>query len=66
MFKCVTNMTMEKLDEALSNVAWRKMFPDAHVKVLARVEFLDNHPMLVMSVMRMSNNKPRPSKFESV
>lgn len=55
----------EKLDQALSNVAWREMFHDTEVKVLAIVEFSCHHPILFMSVMRVIYKAPRPFKFES-
>lgn len=41
----------EKLDCALGNEEWRFRFPDAQVKVLARVEFLDHHPLLIMPIL---------------
>ncbi|KAI5389637.1 hypothetical protein KIW84_075072 [Lathyrus oleraceus] len=58
-------MIYEKLDRAMSNTVLIEMFPDAHVKVLARVEFSDHHPILIMPYMRMTNITTRPFKFES-
>ncbi|CAK8563852.1 unnamed protein product [Lathyrus sativus] len=55
----------ENLDIALSNITWIEIFIDACVKVLVRVEFLDHHPILIMSNMRMTNITSRPFKFES-
>lgn len=55
----------EKLDRAMSNIVLIEMFPNAHVKVLARVEFSDHHPILIMPYMRMTNIITRPFKFES-
>lgn len=48
----------------MSNTACREMFPDAHVKVLAKVEFSDHHPILIMPYMRMTNITTKPFKFE--
>lgn len=53
----------EKSDKAFSIVAWRDMFPDSQVKVLANVEFSNHHPILIMSVLRMIDKTPRPFKF---
>lgn len=49
----------------MSNVSWREMFPDAQIKVLARVKFSYHHPILIILVMRVINKAPRPFKFES-
>jgi exonuclease III len=39
-------LTKERLDRALANVEWRSLFPNADVKVLAKISS-DHHPVLV-------------------
>ncbi|XP_058784670.1 uncharacterized protein LOC131659504 [Vicia villosa] len=55
----------EKLDRAVSNDDWRLQFPDAYVKVLARVEFSDHHPILVNLREEQSHWRERPFRFEN-
>ncbi|XP_058726904.1 uncharacterized protein LOC131598305 [Vicia villosa] len=35
----------ERLDRVLCNEDWRILFPNAHVKVLMRIEFYNHHPI---------------------
>lgn len=37
----------DRLDRALSDKERIFMFPEAHIKVLARVEFYDHHPIMI-------------------
>ena len=57
--------TYEKPDRAFGNEEWRLKFPDAQVKVLARVDFLDHHPILIMPYYQVNMNAIRLFKFES-
>ena len=37
----------ERLDRAFSNDSWRLDFPDGVVRVLLRLDFSDDHPLLI-------------------
>jgi hypothetical protein len=45
----------ERLDRALGNERWRLSFPDGCVRVLARLDFSDHHPLLITP-----KNAPHP------
>ncbi|KAK2451297.1 hypothetical protein QL285_010365 [Trifolium repens] len=55
----------ERLDRALSNEKWRVSFPDCCVKVLARVDFSDHHPLLIIPRNAPHPIAPRQFRFES-
>lgn len=55
----------EKLDPALCNTNWQLEFPDAHVKILARVSFSDHHPLLIMLDNQYNQSRKHQFKFES-
>ncbi|XP_058725815.1 uncharacterized protein LOC131597117 [Vicia villosa] len=55
----------EKLDRALCNEDCRMKFPDAHVKVLTRVNFSNHHPLLVMLDSQHNYGGQRQFMFES-
>ncbi|MCH98674.1 DUF4283 domain protein [Trifolium medium] len=55
----------EKLDRALCNEKWRLSFPDGYVKILARVEFSDHHPILISPKDAPYIKAPRQFRFES-
>lgn len=55
----------ERLDRAMCNAKCRTQFPDAFVKVLARVDFSDHHPILISLQSNLGNPLSRPFRFES-
>ncbi|GAU13502.1 hypothetical protein TSUD_127990 [Trifolium subterraneum] len=55
----------ERLDRALCNEQWRLNFPDGFVKVLARVEFSDHHPILISPKDSPYIRAPRQFRFEA-
>lgn len=55
----------ERLDKALSNEEWRLKFHEANVKVLARVEFYDHHPIMITLNDDRYVPRPRHFRFES-
>lgn len=55
----------ERLDWLLCNDSWRLAFPDAFVKVLARVRFLDHHPLLLSINSNIGERRPTNFIFES-
>ncbi|XP_058773464.1 uncharacterized protein LOC131647604 [Vicia villosa] len=55
----------EKLDRALCSDAWRLEFPDANFKVLARVDYSDHHPILIIPFSVYQHKVKRQFKFEN-
>jgi hypothetical protein len=55
----------ERLDRALGNESWRLKFPDGCVKVLARLDFSDHHPLLITPKNVPHPIAPRQFRFES-
>jgi hypothetical protein len=55
----------ERLDRALSNESWRLAFPDGYVKVLTRVDFSDQHPLLISPIDDSYPIAPKQFRFES-
>ncbi|CAI8605405.1 unnamed protein product [Vicia faba] len=55
----------EMIDKALCNVEWRMLFLDAHVKTLLRVDFSDQHPLLISLKDLPWQRSPINFKFES-
>ncbi|XP_058762472.1 uncharacterized protein LOC131635855 [Vicia villosa] len=55
----------ERLDRFLCNEDWKVEFPDAHAKVLTRVEFSDHHPILINLNPQNGIRPPRVFRFES-
>ncbi|KAK7255931.1 hypothetical protein RIF29_29359 [Crotalaria pallida] len=55
----------KKLDRGLCNVGWRTRFPDALVKVLARVHS-DHHPLCLITQPNIGNVSSRPFCFQAM
>ncbi|MCH86424.1 hypothetical protein A2U01_0007281 [Trifolium medium] len=55
----------ERLDRALGNESWRLKFPDGCVKVLARLDFSDHHPLLITPKNVPHPVAPRQFRFDS-
>ncbi|PNY15946.1 ribonuclease H, partial [Trifolium pratense] len=55
----------ERLDRALVNDNWRLAFPHAVVKVLARIDFSDHHPLLIYPFGIDNPRRLKHFKFES-
>jgi hypothetical protein len=55
----------ERLDRALCNVPWRVSFLNAYVKTLARLDFSDHHPILLVPFGDSDNVAQKPFRFES-
>jgi hypothetical protein len=55
----------ERLDRALGNERWRLSFPDGCVRVLARLDFSDHHPLLITPKNAPHPVAPRQFWFES-
>ncbi|XP_058753900.1 uncharacterized protein LOC131627062 [Vicia villosa] len=55
----------EKLDRAMCNDMWRLEFPNAYVKVLARVEFSDHHPLMITLDHSLNRKEDKKFRFES-
>ncbi|MCH79376.1 endonuclease/exonuclease/phosphatase family protein [Trifolium medium] len=55
----------ERLDRALSNDMWRLLFPEAFVKILARLDYSDHHPILINLTDTPHPVAPRQFGFES-
>lgn len=54
----------EKLDRIFSNASWSILYPEAHVKVLHRIEFSNHHPVLLTLVDKDFCKIPKYFKFE--
>lgn len=55
----------ERLDRSLSNEEWRLEFHEATVKVLARVDISDHHPLMITLNADRYVQRPRQFRFES-
>ncbi|PNX92648.1 hypothetical protein L195_g015788 [Trifolium pratense] len=55
----------ERLDRALCNEKWRLVFPDGVVRVLARLDFSDHHPILITPKNVPHPVASRQFRFES-
>jgi hypothetical protein len=55
----------EHLDRAMCNSKWSLSFPDGFVKVLARVDFSDHHPIIISPREAPHLVAPRQFRFES-
>ncbi|XP_058783395.1 uncharacterized protein LOC131658074 [Vicia villosa] len=55
----------ERLDRALGNEEWKLLLPDSFVKVLPRVNFSDQHPIMVSLNRDYYVNGGRQFRFES-
>lgn len=53
-----------RLDRALCNDHWRSMYPNAIVKVLSKVQFLDHYPLLISCQTNLGNVVPRPFRVK--
>ncbi|XP_058775935.1 uncharacterized protein LOC131650233 [Vicia villosa] len=61
----VGQIIYEKLDRAMCNDIWRLEFPDAYMKVLARVEFSDHHPLMITLDPSTNRKEEKKFRFES-
>lgn len=54
----------EKLDRVFCNALWRNLYPEAHVKVLHRMELSDHHLVLLTLMDKDLRQVPKSFKFE--
>lgn len=59
-------LVFEKLNRGLSNDIWRTMILKAHVQVLHRLNYSDNHPILIRLMDRELRRKNKDFTLESV
>lgn len=56
----------ERLDSALSNEEQKLQYPNAQVRVLTRLDYSDNHPILISIKDRTRRVMIKAFKFECV